>query len=160
MKKGFTLIELLIVMVIVGILVTVTLPKYTSSLERGRVLEAMTNLEAASDVANRKFIENNYVYTRTGVTDGNGKFLMGDFAHSRYFGTPTWPASGVANLEARISVTRDGGEYTLTAFNRKGELKYVICTPTDPTNVKICENIGADLDTTDGLYKLAMVTYQ
>lgn len=28
MKKGFTLIELLIVMVIVGVLVTVSLPKY------------------------------------------------------------------------------------------------------------------------------------
>ena len=56
MKKGFTLIELLIVMVLVGILVTIALPKYRASMERGRATEGITNLKAASDAVNAQYI--------------------------------------------------------------------------------------------------------
>ena len=44
MKKGFTLVELLIVMVIVGVLTFVALPKYQTAVERTRALEAMENI--------------------------------------------------------------------------------------------------------------------
>ena len=51
MKRGFTLIELLIVMVVVSILVTVALPAYKTSMEKGRALEAMANAAAVSEAS-------------------------------------------------------------------------------------------------------------
>ena len=62
MKKGFTLIELLIVMVLVGVLVTIVLPKYYISMERGRALEGINNLRAASDFVNTRYIINGNSY--------------------------------------------------------------------------------------------------
>lgn len=60
MKKGFTLVELLMVVVLVGILVLVALPKYQTALERGRALEGVHNacqlteyLEIQDDLGNR-----------------------------------------------------------------------------------------------------------
>ena len=44
MKKGFTLAELLIVIVIVGVLTLVALPKYRTAVERARALEAVENV--------------------------------------------------------------------------------------------------------------------
>jgi len=44
MKKGFTLLEVLIVVIIIGILATIALPQYISTLEKARSGEAMTNV--------------------------------------------------------------------------------------------------------------------
>ena len=44
MKKGFTLAELLIVIVLVGVLTLMALPKYRTAVERARALEAMEDV--------------------------------------------------------------------------------------------------------------------
>ena len=140
MKKGFTLIELLIVMAILGVLVTVALPKYRVTLERGRSMEALANLKAASDMVNAQYVMNDNAYSQTGVVDSNGHFLRGDFANVRYFSDMSWPSSGFSASTATISLTRDNNLYTLEAVNVNGELKYITCTG----NATLCQNIGME----------------
>lgn len=140
MKKGFTLIELLIVMVLVGVLVTIALPKYYASMERGRAMEGVTNLRAASDFVNARYIINGNSYPSYTV----GAHLTGDFTKSTYFSDPTVASSSGTTVV--VSLARDSGEYTLRATNTDGELTKMTCVPTSGSdlteNQKLCENIG------------------
>ena len=58
MKKGFTLIELLAVVLIMGILAAVAMPKYTRSLNRARIAEAEQMLAPLYEARERVRIEN------------------------------------------------------------------------------------------------------
>ena len=153
MKKGFTLIELLIVMVILGILVTISVPKYNAAVERGRAMEALTNLRAASEVLNTRYLVNDNAYTCSGVANSAGEFKVGtaptaNFTKATYFNEPT-VADCTATANMSVSTARNTGEYTLTAYNEDGELKYITCTG----DTDLCQNAGAEAGS-DGVYKI------
>lgn len=138
MKKGFTLVELLIVMVIVGVLVTIALPKYYVAMERGRVMEAVNNLRAASEAVNAAYIMNGNSYPASASLTESGH-VRGDLTQSVYFSLPTIKASDSSVVQ--ISSNRQNGDvYQLLAYNEDGELRYISCSGTDAS--KICENIG------------------
>ncbi len=138
MKKGFTLIELLIVMVVVGILVTVALPKYYSSMERGRALEGISNLRAASDFVNAKYVMQGNQYVKNSIADTSDRLLGGDTTKRSYFGFPL--LYSLSSDTAVIFTSRADGSYDLYAINQNGELKYIACSG----DAELCKNAGME----------------
>ena len=53
MKQGFSAMEMLVVVLIIGILAAVALPKYQASVERSRTAEALLNGRVLLDSMNR-----------------------------------------------------------------------------------------------------------
>ncbi|MCQ2516118.1 MAG: prepilin-type N-terminal cleavage/methylation domain-containing protein [Saccharofermentans sp.] len=66
-KKGFTLAELLVVVAIIGVLVGVSIPIFTSQLAKSRQATNMANLRAAKAAAISEYMTNSrtgdYTYT-------------------------------------------------------------------------------------------------
>lgn len=127
MKKGFTLIELLIVMVLIGVLVVVALPKYQRALERGRALEGLTNLRAAMDYANAHYL-----------LDGSYSNVIStaDMVKNKYFPLDDMSYScSSASTSCMITLPRGGSDwgYELVGVSTNGE----------PASLK-CENTGAE----------------
>ena len=147
MKKGFTLIQLLIVMVIVGVLVTVSLPKYRASMERGRATEGINNVRAISDAVNAKYVMNENSYSLAGLTDSNGNVTGVDMTKSVNFSTPKMTLS---DSKVTVTTTRTGS-YTLTATNQNGELISIECTG----DAETCQNIGMEKNSS-GKYVLPL----
>ena len=135
MKKGFTLVELLIVMVIVGTLVTIALPKYQSALERGRALEGIRNAQYAAEYANAKHM----ACEAAGQDNcGYNQFVLPntDQVKSRFFGAPSISSAGV------VTVTRSDADwgYSITATISDDVLSNIACV--DPQGkTGICESL-------------------
>lgn len=59
-KKGFTLAELLIVVAIIGVLVAISIPIFTSRLRKARVAVNQANARAGEAAAHAAYLENPY----------------------------------------------------------------------------------------------------
>jgi prepilin-type N-terminal cleavage/methylation domain-containing protein len=78
-NKGFTLIEIIIVIVIIGVLATLALPKITGQLESARAGEAMSMLGAIKRAADQCFEATNNIascdtFAELGITTPTGIF--------------------------------------------------------------------------------------
>ena len=125
-RIGFTLIELLIVMVIVGILVAVALPKYAVTLEKGRAQEAIAYLKNWADLLNSEY-------------ELKGKYPLGNALYNlpkpespelKYFFIQQ-PERACSNSEdggCTLSLERKG-MYSITMSLKKGKLVRMYCTP-------------------------------
>ena len=58
-QKGFTLIELLVVVLIVGILTAVAVPAYKKAMEKSKVAEALTTMDAVAKSEHNWFLTSN-----------------------------------------------------------------------------------------------------
>lgn len=137
MKKGFTLIELLIVMVIVGVLVAVALPKYQTALERGRALEGISNVRAISDYLNAQYIlHGNQYLTNDDIKQNATK----DLVKSKYFEISIQGSTVIAKR-------KDGWYYAIEGFNTNGELATLRCIKSEGNAPDtVCEDAGMVLN--------------
>ncbi len=69
MKKGFTLVELLIVVLIIGILATISIPYYRKTVETSKATDALAILNTIAN-ANKMYALDNNNYA-TGRLDNN-----------------------------------------------------------------------------------------
>ena len=112
-KKGFTLIEVLIVVIILGILATLSVPQFTRMIKRARMSEAWAGLGAVRTAQSVYYMEmSNYAGV---ITDLDCDATAGDFA---------------------FTVTGGGGSYTATATG-SGDAAGLIATMTS-AGVRTC----------------------
>ena len=121
-KKGFTLLELIIVIIVIGILASIALPRYLRVAERSRMAEGKSILGALRGAQVRYAAEHGNFTTDVDNLDT-------DMTTSRYFEVPftvddTDPIASVV----RNAVDAGSFAYTLTIYE-DGTLN---CTGTCP----------------------------
>ncbi|MBO4675377.1 MAG: prepilin-type N-terminal cleavage/methylation domain-containing protein [Elusimicrobiaceae bacterium] len=125
MKKGFTLIELLIVVVIVGTLMAVAVPKYRVALESGRSREGVVYMKALADDLNTYY----WMWGRYPTTGDYWNDLSErDLPKLTYFTRQT-VGRGCTDKSCVISVERDGGDmYSIETLLSSGETTSMRCS--------------------------------
>lgn len=143
MKKGFTLIELLAVVLIMGILASVAMPKYTRSLDRARMVEAEQMLAPIYEARERVRIENE--------ANGNNETITADMLdigiknitsiEGQLIRTPNYTYS-IGNENVVQARLEKGNNVKGTVFAYDGTNMYC-CNPgkTDTGKTDICEEI-------------------
>ena len=106
-RKGFTLIELLIVVVIIGILAAIAIPKFATTKEKAYIAAMKADLKNLI-TAEEAYFADNMAYT---ATVGN---LM--FSSTNGVNTPT------------VTVAADGNGYTATASHTATAVTCVVYT--------------------------------
>jgi prepilin-type N-terminal cleavage/methylation domain-containing protein len=104
-NKGFTLLELIIVVIVIGILASIALPKYIRTAEKGRVSEAKALLGAIRDAQTRYGAQYNYFTTNIDMLDVS--------TQTKYFTYTTAPAVVDALTETAVV-----GVATRTTFEK------------------------------------------
>lgn len=132
-KKGFTLAELLVVVAIIGVLVAVSIPIFTSQLEKAREATDIANLRAAKAVAATAYLsdENGLGSTQSGNVTleynagtgtlgtnggdacGKGTTTEGNATGTILFANPDTkdnylPNTDAAGKKIQVTVTKDG----------------------------------------------------
>lgn len=139
MKKGFTLIELLIVMVILGVLVTIALPKYRTAMEKSRGTEGMSNLTNFTAAVNARYIMDDGQYNRVSQAQLQEFGNTGGLTKSRFFTDPT--IHSVSANQVVTKTTRNSGPgYTLYFTSVNGVPTLRECA----NSTKYCRALGAD----------------
>lgn len=122
-KKGFTLAELLIVVAIIAVLVAISIPIFTSQLEKSREATDLANIRAAYAEASVKALETEAdatvdTVTMTQATSGWGKITDATIGKYSTAGTP---ATGYTAMPAvqkgdvvSVTVKADGTGATIT----------------------------------------------
>ncbi|HEX6941330.1 MAG TPA: prepilin-type N-terminal cleavage/methylation domain-containing protein [Gemmatimonadaceae bacterium] len=95
-RKGFTLIELLIVVVIIGILAAIAIPKFANTKEKAY----LASMKA--DLRNMATVEEAYFSDFQLYTGGTGSNLAG-------VGTPLAPTNFVPSAGVTVTATASGG---------------------------------------------------
>ena len=89
-ENGFTLVELMVVIVIIGILAAVAVPKFQDSVNKAHATEAVAFVVAIKDAENVYAHENDGKFVTCPNAEAVKQVLGVDGTHSSYFTFRTW----------------------------------------------------------------------
>ncbi len=119
-KKGFTLIELLIVVVIIGILAAIAIPKFANTKEKAYVASMKADLRNLATYEESYAADSSGVYfsgSATGTTSLQGFLPSANVTvtATAVAGPPaTWSASASHSLTTKTCSSSAGGQITCT----------------------------------------------
>lgn len=141
-KKGFTLAELLIVVAIIGVLVAISIPIFTSQLEKSRDAVTLSNIRAAYAEAQSSYLTEDttsadakYTKKEDGtatvvVTGVEAKGQSGTIAN--YEQLPFATVNGMTTVVDADHMGGKAGTYNLTfSYDANGNITKVECEKTD-----------------------------
>ena len=121
-QAGFTLIEIIIVIIIIGFLAALALPRFLNTVEYSRATEAVNYLGTVKRAMDACSVQNNGSFVNCTSVPGIG---IDDLSTSpgAHFGTPTFANSGGTGVPSstgyRITLTRnssEGGDSVSTVY--------------------------------------------
>ena len=115
-SRGFTLIELVIVIVIIGILSTISVPIYRNYVRRAMAAEGVT-LVGSLVAAEKAFYAETRNYYSSAPNVGDDSVLGIDVRGNKYFTTYTVTAVAGPSFPATTSGIGDATGLTVTAAN-------------------------------------------
>jgi prepilin-type N-terminal cleavage/methylation domain-containing protein len=119
-KKGFTLIELLIVVVIIGILAAIAIPKFANTKEKAYVASMKADLRNMATYEESYAADSSGVYfsgSATGTTSLQGFLPSANVTvtTTAVAGPPaSWAASASHSLTTKTCASSAGGQITCT----------------------------------------------
>ena len=135
-EKGFTLAELLIVVAIIGVLVAISIPIFTSQLEKSRDAVTLSNIRAAYAQAQTSYLTEDTASTDakyTAGTDGTATVVVTGVEAKGKSGTidnfdqlPFATAAAALNTEETMGGNAKTYELTFN-YNKTGEITSVTC---------------------------------
>ncbi|QXI17094.1 type IV pilin protein [Pseudomonas hamedanensis] len=75
-SRGFTLIEIMIVVAIIGIILTISIPSYNEYVKKGRRAEVVSLLSEQAQTLERFYTRNNVYTGVTGLSTGNDFYTI------------------------------------------------------------------------------------
>lgn len=120
-KSGFTLLEIIIVIIIVGVLASLALPRFFSTVEYSRSTEALTSFTALRQSMERCYLQRSGSYANCNNINNLDVENPANSpnAHFSYSLTDTGGSGSPSATGYRIVATRgsrDGGDNTSTIF--------------------------------------------
>jgi len=104
MKKedGFTLIEIMVVLVILGILATISVPVYSNYVRKAKISEAISNVSAYANAIRIYRMETGSWPTKADITGDAAKKAYAVSVDENYF-TITWTSNATTGLTMTIT---------------------------------------------------------
>ena len=111
-QRGFTLLEIIIVIIIVGVLASLALPRFFRTVEYSRGTEALTNLNAIRQSVERCYLQRN-AYTACNLFANLDLEDPGN-SPNNHFGYSFPVATATTYTITATRNTRDGGDGSAT----------------------------------------------
>ena len=107
-NRGFTLIEIMIVIAIIGIVLTISIPSYNEYVKKGRRAEVVALLSEQAQSLERFYTKNNVYTGITGLSAGNDFYTLTPTITDQTF------LLTVARKTGTAMATDKCGDFTLT----------------------------------------------